>query len=67
MRVFQPILEGDDGEDPEPDFKATEENKCWIAPCIHNRKCPPLKGWIPADPVARGNPTIKYILRGLVE
>ncbi|KAL7450942.1 hypothetical protein ACHAWC_002793 [Mediolabrus comicus] len=24
---------------------------------------PPLQGWVPADPLARGNPTLKYILR----
>ena len=41
-----------------PDF----EKRCWIAPYSKNRKYPPLKGWIPSDPLATGNPTIKYIL-----
>lgn len=38
------------------------ETKCWVAPNSTNLRYPPLKGWISCDPLARGNPTIKYIL-----
>ena len=40
---------------------------CWIAPCSKNRKLPPLQGWIPSDPAARGTPTLKYILRESID
>ena len=43
------------------------EKRCWIAPCTTNRKHPPLKGWVPCDPLASGNPTIKYILNNSIE
>lgn len=62
VSVFQPML-----DDEEPDLDARERKKCWIAPCSQNHRRPPLKGWIPADPLARGNPTIKYILRECIE
>lgn len=39
------------------------KKKCWIVPHSTNLRYPPLKGWIPCDPLARGNPQIKYIFR----
>ena len=43
-----------------------EENvvpdKCWIAPYSKGKRFPPTEGWTSADPLARGEPTIKYVL-----
>ena len=43
------------------------DRKCWYAPHSMNRQLPPLKGWIPCDPLAKGNPTIALILRDSIE
>ena len=49
-------------EEGEVDSNSVVKKKCWIAPHSSNLKYPPLKGWVPCDPLARGNPTIKYVL-----
>merc|ERR1712129_97596 len=48
-----------DEDDPYP---PSVKKICWIAPHSTNFKYPPLRGWIPYDPLARGNPTLKYLL-----
>ena len=53
-------------EEGEVDLGNVIKRKCWIAPNSTNRKYPPLKGWVPCDPLARGNPTIKYILNDAI-
>lgn len=50
-------------EDGEPDYDSMVRKLCWIAPYSKNRKLPPMQGWIPSDPAARGYPQLKYILR----
>jgi len=66
VRRTPPILIAEDGEsddDGELDYDSIVETRCWIAPYSKNRKRPPLRGWVSSDPMARGNPTIKYVLR----
>jgi hypothetical protein len=54
-------------EDGHPDYDSMVKKLCWIAPYSKNRQFPPLQGWVPADPLARGNPTLKYILRESID
>ena len=53
-------------EDWEVDIGSVVIKKCWIAPHSTNDRIPPLKGWIPCDPLAKGNPTIKYVLKDYI-
>eukprot|EP00956_Cyclotella_meneghiniana_P014120 scaffold20986_cov42-Cyclotella_meneghiniana.AAC.1 len=39
----------------------------WWAPYSQNLSVPPLRGWVPCDELAKGNPTLKYILNETVE
>ena len=54
-------------EDCEPDCDSIVEKSCWIAPYHKNHQRPPMKGWVSSDPLARGTPTVKYILNGSIE
>jgi hypothetical protein len=54
-------------EDGEPDYNSMVRKLCWIAPYSKNRKLPPLQGWIPSDPAARGYPSLKYHLRESID
>lgn len=40
---------------------------CWWAPYSKQMDTPPLKGWVPHDPLARGNPWLKYNLKETIE
>jgi len=51
------------GMDEDGDPIGVDKKKCWIAPYSTNHQYPPFTGWISADPLARGKPTIKYVLR----
>ena len=39
----------------------------WWAPYSQNLYMPPLRGWVPCNELAKGNPTLKYILNETVE
>jgi len=51
------------GIDEDGDPIGIDKKKCWIAPYSTNHQYPPFTGWIPCDQLARGKPTIKYVLR----
>ena len=52
-------------EEPANDEDDPVYEICWWAPYSRNMSLPPAKGWVPHDPLARGNsnPSIEYILR----
>ena len=56
--VPPPPTTDSDEEDPEYEYKI-----CWWAQYSKNMCLPPISGWVPHDPLAHRNPTIKYILR----
>lgn len=58
---FEPELD-EDGEVIPGEDDGMIEKLCWIAPYSYNQNLPPFDGWVPADPLAKGNPTIKYML-----
>mmetsp|Transcript_4114 Transcript_4114/g.9235 ORF Transcript_4114/g.9235 Transcript_4114/m.9235 type:complete len:362 (-) Transcript_4114:62-1147(-) len=45
------------------ELKTVEEVTCWVAPYSTNMHLPPRNGWKSSNPLARGNPTLKYILK----
>ena len=51
------------GIDEDGDPIGIDKKKCWVAPYSTNHQYPPLTGWISCDQLARGKPTIKYVLR----
>ena len=55
------IFRFEEPDNDEEDFG--EDEICWWAQCSSNMSLPPAKGWVPRDPLARGNPSIEYILR----
>ena len=50
------------GEDNPPVRKI-----CWWSPYSKHLDVPPMKGWVPHDPLARGNPWLKYNLNETIE
>ena len=50
------------GMDEDGDPIGVDKKKCWVATQSTNHRYPPRKGWVSCDPLAKGNPEIKYIL-----
>ena len=48
--------------DEDGDPIGVDKKKCWIATQSTNHRYPPRKGWVSCDPLAKGNPEIKYVL-----
>eukprot|EP00571_Detonula_confervacea_P004205 CAMPEP_0172315314 /NCGR_PEP_ID=MMETSP1058-20130122/24810_1 /TAXON_ID=83371 /ORGANISM="Detonula confervacea, Strain CCMP 353" /LENGTH=383 /DNA_ID=CAMNT_0013029369 /DNA_START=64 /DNA_END=1215 /DNA_ORIENTATION=- len=49
-------------EESDDDAEILVEKLCWVSPCSSNLHFPPLNSWKSVDPLARGNPKIRYIL-----
>jgi hypothetical protein len=51
------------GIDEDGDPVGVDKKKCWVALYSMNHTYPPLTGWKSCDPLAKGKPKIKYVLR----